>query len=87
MIFLQDSVLVSDYTSTPSPLPLLIPAHFFSEMKKGKFMKLAKTCLAMVKPRPWSLRLTDSENKLTVTRGEEIVRKFGIDMSTRVYLK
>lgn len=50
-------------------------------------MKLAKTCLAMVKPKPWSLRLTGSKNKLTVTREEEIVRKFVTDMSTRLYLK
>lgn len=50
-------------------------------------MKLAKTYLAMMKPRPWSLRLTDSENELTVTSGEEIVRKFGIDRYTVLYLK
>jgi len=87
VIFLQDSVLVSDYSSTPSPHPFLIPSHFFSEIKKGKFMKLAKTYLAMMKPRPWSLRLTDSENELTVTSGEEIVRKFGIDRYTVLYLK
>ena len=34
-------------------------------------------------------RLTDLENELTVTRGEErgVVREFGIDMYTLPYLK
>ena len=49
-------------------------------------MKLAKTYLAMMKPRPWSLKLTDSENELMVTRGEEIIKKFGIDRYTVLYL-
>ena len=51
-------------------------------------MKLAKTYLAMMKPRPWSLKLTDSENELMVGGGEEgIGGDFGTDMYTLLYLK